>query len=123
MERTRGDAGSVTAETAVVLPALVLVLAIGIWVVGLVGAQLRCVDAAGAGARAAARGEAPAEVVARVRAAVGAEATVEVERRGDTVVVSVSVRREPGGVLGTLLPAHRVDADATAQLESGVMPG
>ena len=49
----------VTAETAVVLPVLLLVLAGAVAAVTVVGAQLRCVDAAREGARAAARGETP----------------------------------------------------------------
>jgi Flp pilus assembly protein TadG len=40
------DRGSVTAETALVLPVLVVVLAMAVWVLAAVGAQLRCVDAA-----------------------------------------------------------------------------
>src|SRR5688500_19315552 len=53
----RRDAGMVTAETAVVLPVLLLVLVCAVAAVTVVGAQLRCVDAAREGARAAARGE------------------------------------------------------------------
>ncbi|HJX42614.1 MAG TPA: TadE family type IV pilus minor pilin, partial [Geodermatophilus sp.] len=56
----------VTAETAVVLPVLLLVLAAVVAAVVVVGAQLRCVDAAREGARAAARGEDPAAVQALV---------------------------------------------------------
>ena len=51
------EAGMVTAETAVVLPVLLLVLVCAVAAVTVVGAQLRCVDAAREGARAAARGE------------------------------------------------------------------
>ncbi|GAB3882575.1 hypothetical protein GCM10027612_13340 [Microbispora bryophytorum subsp. camponoti] len=40
------ERGSVTAETAVALPALVVVLIASLWAVTVVGAQLRCVDAA-----------------------------------------------------------------------------
>ena len=47
----------VTAETAVVLPVLLLVLAGAVAAMIVVGAQLRCVDAAREGARAAARGD------------------------------------------------------------------
>ena len=54
----------VTAETAVVLPVLLVVLAGAVAAVTVVGAQLRCVDAAREGARAAARVS-----VARVRRA------------------------------------------------------
>src|SRR3954464_9449974 len=50
------EAGMVTAETAVVLPVLLLVLAGAVAAVTVIGAALRCVDAAREGARAAARG-------------------------------------------------------------------
>ena len=49
----------VTAELAVVLPALLLVLAVALSALGLAVDQVRCVDAAAAGARAAARGDSP----------------------------------------------------------------
>ncbi|WP_194291596.1 TadE family type IV pilus minor pilin, partial [Cumulibacter manganitolerans] len=58
----RGDRGMVTAETALALPALVIVLGGLLTVIVAVSAQLRCVAAAREGARAAARGE-PAAVV------------------------------------------------------------
>lgn len=50
-----GQAGSVTAETAVIL-LLLVVLTAAISVLAIVGAQLRCVDAARSAARVAARG-------------------------------------------------------------------
>ncbi|MDP9241529.1 MAG: pilus assembly protein, partial [Actinomycetota bacterium] len=53
----RSDGGSVTAELATALPVLVFLLAVALGAVGAVTAQLRCVDAAREGARAAARGE------------------------------------------------------------------
>ena len=46
-----------TAELAVVLPAVLLVLAVALSALGLAIDQIRCVDAARAGARAAARGD------------------------------------------------------------------
>ncbi|HSA51707.1 MAG TPA: TadE family type IV pilus minor pilin, partial [Yinghuangia sp.] len=58
------DGGYVTAEAAVAFPALVLLvlgLATG---VAAMAAQIRCVDAAQAGARAAARGEQAAQATA-----------------------------------------------------------
>ena len=45
-----------TAETAVVLPALTVILALVLWAVAAVTAQLACVDAARMAARALARG-------------------------------------------------------------------
>ena len=52
----------VTAEAAVALPVLVLVLAGAMAAVAVLGAQLRCVDAAREGVLAAARGESDATV-------------------------------------------------------------
>ncbi|WP_448642233.1 TadE family type IV pilus minor pilin [Geodermatophilus sp. URMC 63] len=110
----------VTAETAVVLPVLVLVLAAVVAAVVVVGAQLRCVDAAREGARAAARGEDPAVVRAvTARAAPdGAVTTVSVE--GAEVRVTVSAEVVPVGPvrLGT-----GVGATAVARLEPGVATG
>src|SRR6185312_9256918 len=60
----RRDDGYVTAETAVVLPALVVLLGAALWAIAVAGAQVRCVDAARDGARAAARGEPDSAVVA-----------------------------------------------------------
>jgi Flp pilus assembly protein TadG len=103
-----------TAELAVVLPALVLVIAAGLTTVSVILAQVRCVDAAREAARAAARGEAP-DVVrsAAVRAAPGA-ARVEVASAGEEVRVTVSAR---AGRVGGLLPAFHVSAAATALRE------
>src|SRR5882757_7128413 len=54
----RGDGGYVTAEAAVVIPVLVTLTGLLIWGLMAGAAQVRCVDAARAGARAAARSEA-----------------------------------------------------------------
>lgn len=51
------DRGSVTAEFAVAMPAVGLVLASCVWGLGLAATQVRLQDAAGLEARAAARGE------------------------------------------------------------------
>ena len=94
--RTRGvdrparDDGTATAELAVVLPLLAAATLLGVWAVLVGAAHLRCVDAAGEGARALSRGEAPADVERMEVAPPGA--TVDVAREGDLVVVSVDVR-------------------------------
>ena len=54
-----GDRGSVTAEFAAVVPAILLVLAACLACVHLAGQQLRLQDAAAATARALARGDTP----------------------------------------------------------------
>jgi Flp pilus assembly protein TadG len=110
----------VTAETAVVLPVLLFVLAGAVAAVVVVGAQLRCVDAAREATRAAARGE-PAAVVARVAADAGPDGAVsEVSETGETVRVTVSVTVSPLGPL----PWHiEVSATATGLLEAGAGGG
>jgi hypothetical protein len=89
------DRGFATAETAVVLPALVLFAMALVWALMAASAQIQCVDAARAGARAAARQEPPGVVrdVARQAAPDGARVTVS--RQGDLVRVVV-VARPPG---------------------------
>jgi Flp pilus assembly protein TadG len=109
----------VTAETAVVLPVLLLVLLCAVAAVTVVGAQLRCVDAAREGARAAARGEADA-VVAELAGRVAPDgATTEVRADGDRVRVTVSVELAP---LGPVPLRTRVQAEAVAQREPGGLP-
>ncbi|HST66113.1 MAG TPA: TadE family type IV pilus minor pilin [Mycobacteriales bacterium] len=110
----RRDGGMATAELAVVLPALVLVVAAALTAVSVLLAQLRCVDAAREGARAAARGE-PAEVArsAAARAAPTA-AAVQIGTEGDSVRVTVSATAGRGG---GLLPAFRVSGTAVALRE------
>lgn len=97
-----GDLGMATAEFAVVLPAVVLVLAMSLAAMGLAWDQVRCVDAARAGARVAARGDSP-EAVTRVAARAGPSgAQVSLAFSGNLVRVSV-VSRPP--IAGGLLPA------------------
>ncbi len=110
----------VTAETAVVLPVLLLVLAGAVAVVVVVGAQLRCVDAAREGARAAARGDPPPIVAEIVRDAAPDGAVVSVTTEGDRIRVTVAVDVAP------LAPARlrvRVAAEAVARLEPGAEAG
>ena len=106
----------VTAETAVVLPVLLLVLAGAVAAVTVVGAQLRCVDAAREGARAAARGEDTALVTALAGQAApdGARTTVAVG--GSTVTVTVTAEVAPLGPVPLRVP---VSASAVSQREPG----
>jgi Flp pilus assembly protein TadG len=110
----RRDGGMATAELAVALPVLVLVVAAAMTAVSVLLAQLRCVDAAREGARAAARGE-PIEVVRSVTGrAAPAGAVVEVTTTGDEVSVQVSAR---AGVVGGRLPTFQVGDTAVALRE------
>ncbi len=116
----RGDAGTVTAETAVVLPVLVTVLAFAVWTLGCVSSQLRCVDAARVAARLAARGEVTAEVSAAAAEAAPRGATVQVTRVGDQVLVVVHARIRPFGPQLPGLPAVEVEGRAVALDEATV---
>lgn len=104
----------VTAETAVVLPVLLLVLAGAVAAMIAVGAQLRCVDAAREGARSAARGDPAATVTAVARSVAPAGAVIGVRNGGDQVEVTVSVLVQP---LGALPISVRVSASAAARRE------
>jgi hypothetical protein len=95
--RHRADGGTATAELAVVLPAVVLLGASGVWAVAAAAAQLRCVDAAGTGARALARGESTAAVSSAVAVVAPAGAAVSISRTGELAVVEVRMTvRLPG---------------------------
>ncbi len=109
----------VTAETAVVLPVLLLVLLCAVTAVTVVGAQLRCVDAAREGARAAARGEIDAVVTELAGRVAPDGATTAVRADGGQVRVTVSVELAP---LGPLPLRTRVSAEAVAQREPGAPP-
>jgi Flp pilus assembly protein TadG len=89
----------VTAETAVVLPVLLFVLAGAVAVITVLGAQLRCLDAAREGARAAARGEPDATVSRLVDRLSPDGAVTRVARDADEVRVTVTVRVAPVGAL------------------------
>lgn len=101
-----------------VLPVLALLLAVGLWSVAVAGAQLRCVDAARDGARAAARGESDAVAIAAATAAAPQGAQIELHHEGSRLVVVVSAR--VGGGLGPLaaIAAPTMSATATAQSEA-----
>lgn len=118
------DAGMVTAEAAVVLPVLVLVLALCLGGIATGIAQMRCVDAARAGARALARGDSTAQAVELARAAAPAGASIDVDRQPNpsagTVVVQVHGRVSLLGGWGGHLLSLPVGATATAPLESAV---
>ena len=108
--------GMVTAEFAVVLPAVVLVLALSVGALGLALDQIRCVDAARSGARAAARGDSSEAVILVASRVAPADALISVETTGD--VVRVSVVSGPR-VAASLLPAWlRASSTASAARES-----
>jgi Flp pilus assembly protein TadG len=114
------DRGAVTAETAVVLPALMAVLVLLLSGVAGGMTQLRLEEAARAGAREVMRGEPPATVEATVQRIAGSHAAVELaaDGRWTTVAVSASVP----GVLGDVLPLQ-LAASASALAEASIQSG
>ncbi|MGI8612371.1 MAG: TadE family type IV pilus minor pilin [Nocardioidaceae bacterium] len=113
----------VTAETAVVIPVLVVVAVALVWVVGLGIAQVRCLDAAREGARLAARGEPDSAVHAAVERSAPHGSAVTVATEDGEVTVTVSVQAVPDLPLLGGLPGVQLDASATAALEdSGARP-
>ncbi|MDQ1712316.1 MAG: hypothetical protein QOE45_1766 [Frankiaceae bacterium] len=113
------DIGSATAETAVALPGLVVVLALCVWALSVVSTTLRCADAARAAARTAARNEPAAAVTAAARSAARRPVSTETTTDGELVTVRVTVRVAPaGGLLGRLVPALTVRQQATAHVET-----
>lgn len=97
--RARDESGSVVAEFAIALPAVLLVLATLIGGVQVAAEQLRAQDAAADAARSWARGESAGVIAARVQRQVPGAGVVRVAR-GDLICAIVSAR--PGGALARL---------------------
>lgn len=114
--RHRGDdRGFVTAESAVVLPVLVMFALALVWVLWVMAAQIQCVDAARSGARAAARQDPADAVVELTRETAPRGAQVTVSREAGRVRVVV-VAKPP--VLGGL--PFEVREEAVAAVEPAV---
>ncbi|MFI1168357.1 TadE family type IV pilus minor pilin [Streptomyces sp. NPDC020801] len=112
------DQGFVTAEAAMVLPVLVLVVTTLVWGLLVVLAQIQCVDAARVGARAAARQDPDGAVTEVTREAAPHGAKVTVTREGEHVHVVV-VADPPG--LGALPFELREEAVAQAEDTVGAL--
>jgi hypothetical protein len=89
------DTGLATAELAVVLPALLMVTVLCVWAVASVAVHVRCLDAARTGARALAREEPAAAVVAVIEERAPRGASVEIVDLGSGLV-AVEVRARVG---------------------------
>jgi Flp pilus assembly protein TadG len=94
--------GAVTAEFAVTLPAVLLLLALLLAGAAAGATQLRLEEAALAGARALARGESQASTQAIVSRLAGASATAAIAADGEWVSVTVADRVP--GPLGSTVP-------------------
>lgn len=116
-DRVRDEGGTVTAETAVVLP-VVVAFALGlVWLVSLGVTQVRVVDAARETARAVARDETHGVAYALGMRVAPDGSSISILDRGDSVRVTVtSGVRGPGGLF-RFLPPVQVDAEAVAAKE------
>lgn len=109
------DRGAVTAEFAVALPAVLLLLALLLAGSAAGITQLRLEEAARAGARALARGDGHAAVDGIVRRLAGDAASVLVAE--DAEWINVTVSAQVVGPLGSLIP-WRLSATASARGEA-----
>ncbi len=100
------------------LPALALFAVVLLWGLMAVVAQIQCVDAARAGARAVARSEPRAAALAAARSAAPRGAEVTVGREGDLVRVRVEAPTAGPGALSV-----RLRAEAVALAEDKVVGG
>ena len=116
------DRGFVTAESALVLPTLVLFAMTLVWALLAAAAQIQCVDAARAGARVAARQDPQDAVVAMARRVAPDDASVMVSRKGDLVTVRVAAR-PPGPLPFTVSDEAVALAEETVGTGGGVGGG
>lgn len=108
----RGSAGSVTAETAIVLPVVVLMVLV-ILVAGIgIGAQVQLESAARGAARELARGQSEGEAVQTAQRIAGDGAQVSIGSEGAWVRVTVT---RSVGADGGLLAGASWDLSGTAQ--------
>jgi TadE-like protein len=110
------DAGMVTAEFAVALPAFVLIVLAALSGVAVMTAQLRCADAADIAARMAARGDGAAVVRSVVLPDVPGGAALNLTSTATLVTATVQARLSVPG-LSRFLPGVVVRAHVTDALE------
>lgn len=117
--RMRDERGAVTAEMAFALPVLISVLLLGMWSIGLVVLNIRCIDAARDVARAVARGE-PADQAKSIGHRTLPAGTITITRDGSDIRVTVSTPPAHSPPLLTFITPTRLTATATVQAEPEV---
>lgn len=113
----RSARGSVTAETAIVLPLLVAFVVGLVWLVSLGVTQARCVDAAREAARALARGDSHQVAVELANRSAPEGAQVSIHPSDQVVEVTVSVQAKPPGAIFGMLPSVRLTSTAVSAME------
>ncbi|WP_323794217.1 TadE family protein [Nocardioides sp.] len=111
------DRGAVTAETALVLPILLMTTIGLVWLLSLGAAQLRVIDAARETARAVARGDDVGAAVAVGERVAPAGGRVVVSDGGGQVVARATADVAGPGGLFRWWPAVTVRAEAVASSE------
>lgn len=109
--------GMVTAETAISLTALVVVLLAMLWVVTLVGWQARCLDAARDAARALARGESAASSRSEASRSAPPGAQIQIDVVGDLAIATVGLQARPPWPILSALPAVSLEGKAVVVIE------
>jgi hypothetical protein len=110
LHRTDGERGSVAGELAVALPAVVLVLLLGIGALGAASRQVVLQDATADAARLLGRGEGGGEAAALVSRAVPGASMVS-SAQGDLVCVSARIELSLGTVIRVPLRASSCALD------------
>lgn len=110
--RERREAGMATAELAMVIPAVLLVLAMCLTGLSVAADQIRCVDAARAAARAASRGESLSDVRRVALRLTPSGTRVEIEMDKGRGIVAVAVQAPAPTRLLPGLPAAQASAQA-----------
>jgi Flp pilus assembly protein TadG len=117
--RLRTEHGTVTAELALLFPVLMATIVAGVWAVGLVITNIRCIDAARDVARAVARGETEDTAQTIGRRAAPKDATIDILTTNGEVQVNVKAERRLDWPLFAALPTIPLRAQATLQTEPG----
>lgn len=118
--RRRRECGMVTAELAATLPAVVFVLTVLLNAVAIGIDQVRCVDAARAAARVAARGDGAAQARTIGARAAPEGARIRVTVRGGRV--QAAVQADVPGPFGWLIDGRSLGASVVAVRERGAEP-
>ena len=120
VRRCAGQRGAVTAEVAIVMPVLMATMLLGLWAVGIVVTNIRCIDAARDVARAVARGEPVTTAQEIGERAAPAGAVVSISQEGSTVRVTVTSESKLDWTIVNELPAVSVEGRATVEVEPGI---
>ncbi|MCS6712146.1 pilus assembly protein [Brachybacterium sp. EF45031] len=117
----REDRGTATAETAIVLPVVVVLCTVLLIVGAVLAQQVQVESAARAAARELARGESVASAEAAAHRIAGPDTRVSVSRSGPWVEVTTTRRwSAPPGVLHGL--SGTLTGHASARLEPQLLP-